>query len=231
MELLNNGADVNGTSLFNPLIIASSMKDARMLNLLTRYDPNMNVVDKHGFNALHHLFNNGSISSLKAPECPYLCFGNFPYERLFYGTNIRAEDIANCVRVLAMNGIDVNYSNDVVVKSKGKEFTIPVNPLSLALESQEMRVIDCLEECGTKMQAYEITPYMIYAYQDDFNFMDNIRKKDISSWPNAAVEYARFLRYRRRINAHNIEVISVFDNDYYKRPKVIQKVISTEKLE
>lgn len=38
-DLLDNGANVNGTSSFNPLIIACSRKDARMLNLLVKYDP------------------------------------------------------------------------------------------------------------------------------------------------------------------------------------------------
>lgn len=219
MELLNNGANVNGTENFNPVIIACSRRDARMLNLLSNYEADMNVIDKNGFNALHHLFNNFTIDSLKAPVCPYVYFGTYQSAYFNVDFNSHIEDIIKCIRILSLNGIDMNYERRVLVRNHGSEFVIPVNPLSLALETQPMRVIDCLEECGTTMEAFEIMPSRIYSYQRDF------RQNDISSFVNGLSEYGRYLEYKRKINAYNIEVISVFDNDNYKRPKMIKKIL------
>ena len=42
---------------------------------------------------------------------------------------------------------------------------------------------------------------------------------------NSFSEYKRYLDYKRKIKAYNIEVISVFDNDNYKRPKMIKKIL------
>ena len=219
LHLLNNGANVNGTENFNPVIIACSRRDARMLNLLSNYEADMNILDKNGFNGLHHLFNNFSIDSLKAPVCPYVYFGTFQSENFVVDYNNYVEEIIKCIRILSMSGIDMNYERRTLVRNHGREFMIPINPLSLALETQPMRVIDCLEECGTKMEAFEIMPSMIYAYQRDF------RQNDMSTWLNSFSEYKRYLDYKRKINAYNIEVISLFDNDNYKRPKMIKKIL------
>lgn len=218
-QLLIGGANVNGTEEFNPLIIACSRNDARMLNLLANYDASMNVVDKNGFNGLHHLFNNFLIDSLKVPVCPYVYFGTYQSADFNVGYDRNIDEIIKCIRILSLNGIDMNYARKVLIKNNGCKFVIPVNPLSLALETQPMRVIDCLEECGTKMEAFEINPSMIYAYQRDF------KQNDMYSWINSFSEYKRYLDYKRKIKAYNIEVISVFDNDNYKRPKMIKKIL------
>ena len=47
-------------------------------------------------------------------------------------------------------------------------YTLYLQGLNNGQVVKQHQVIDCLEECGTKMEAFEINPSMIYAYQRDF---------------------------------------------------------------
>ena len=67
--LIENGADIDGTDKFNPLIISAEQENDKIMKLLLENGANANQLDKNGFNTLQHLFNYGGLTELKLHTC------------------------------------------------------------------------------------------------------------------------------------------------------------------
>ena len=215
-----NGADVNKG---NCLFIASCLQNKDAIDFLVRNDIDVTRTDERGFNALHYLLNDGTISSIRSVN-PH----DFPFQNNFI-VKANEDDIVDCIDILVDNGVDINQEGRERI-SIFKDEKVGINPLSLALENDFMsnKVIGCLIEKGSLRKVTEICASNIYSYQDDFSFMEDIKDMDISTWFDAFLEYIHYLRYMAIINKYGIEVYSSSIDDGYKRSKKIKGAV--EKL-
>lgn len=202
-----NGADANKG---NCLFIASYLQNKDAIDFLVRNGIDVTRSDNNGFNALHYLLNNGSISSIISVY-PH----DFPFQNNFI-VKANEDDIVDCIDILVDNGVDINQ--------EGTEYKLSVNPLSVALERDYLssKVIGHLIEKGALRKAIKIHPSRIYTYQEDFNFLEDIKDMDISTWFYAFFEYINYLKYMAIINKYDIEVYSSSIDYGYKRSKKIK---------
>lgn len=222
--LIKNGASLEGNDSFNPLFVAAINKNYRMIELLLKNNANANQLDVHGFNALHHLFNNGSVRYLKAQTPRYsLTFVSNYINRMDNKLSVYEQQL-KCINLLYEYGIDVNYSNEIEYFFNLEEpTTIKINPLSLALESSNSKVLGRLIELGAERTAIELSTHM-YDYQDSFNFIADIMDGDISCWIDAPGEYINYLKYMHKIRKYDIDVFTGRADDGYRRSKLIKKL-------
>lgn len=222
--LIKNGASVHGNECFNPLFVATLKNNDKIIELLLENGVDANQLDSNGFNALHHLFNNGATGCLKA-QVPgyYLTFAS-SYHKIANTKLSVTEQKLRCLDLLYDYGIDINYSNEIKKFFNLEEATtIKVNPLSLALESSSSKVLKRLIELGAERTAIELSTRM-YDYQDSFNFIADIMDGDISCWIDAPIEYINYLKYMHKIKKYNIEVFTATPDDGYRRSKLIKKL-------
>lgn len=211
--LIDNGADVNVGSRCALLNAVVSLKNYEITKLLLESGADVNNRDKFGFNALHYLLDDGRAIT-KRSYSPYFEFGINMYKK---STD---EDIVKIMELLIEKGIDINC----VGKAHGDiGRQIDVNPLSIALETSNSKIIKKLIECGADRNAVEIAPSLIYEYQDSFCFISDIMDGDLSLWPEAPKEFIRYLKYKNKIKKFDIDVYSLTMEDGYKRPKMIKK--------
>lgn len=222
--LIKNGASLEGNNSFNPLLVAAVNRNYKMIELLLKNNANVNQLDVHGFNALHHLFNNGTVRYLKAQRPSYsLTFVSNYINRIDKKLSI-SEQTLNCLNILSEYGIDINYSNEIeYFFNLHDPTTIKLSPLSLALESSDSKVLGRLIELGAERTAIELSTHM-YDYQDSFNFIADIMDGDISCWIDAPGEYINYLKYMHKIKKYNIEVFTGRADDGYRRSKLIKKL-------
>lgn len=217
--LLERGASLCTSDKFVPLIMAANDNNDKMIKLLLENGANVNQLDMRGFNALHHLFAGYNIDLLKVKVNRIWGFGFNFYK------HPTVEQTINCIDLLVGAGIDINYGNELNLYCN--IFEIPpfkVNPLSFALESSNSKILKRLIELGADRKAVEIRPSNIYAYQDSFNFIEDIKDRDLSEWIDAPFEYLYYLNYIRKVKKYNIEVFSPRYNDGYKRSALIKKL-------
>ena len=220
--LLENGANVNGTENFIPLIIAGENHNDLMIELLLNYGADATICDKYGFNTLHHMFIDRKVCNLKS-QIPYVMNNQLSFASNLY-RRPDMERTINCINLLVEYGLDVNYSPETnIYFSLENPETIKLNPLSLVLENTNEEVLKRLIELGAERRVIELNSSNIYAYQDSFAFIQDIKDGDISSWIDAPIEYVRYLDYLKKIKKYNIEVYNGSLNDGYKRPKLIKK--------
>jgi len=220
--LLENGANVNGTENFIPLLVAGESHNDLIIELLLKNGANATICDKFGFNTLHHMFVDGVIWNLKS-QTPYIMNNQLSFASNLYRIPDN-ESTINCINLLVAYGLDVNYSPDTnIYFSLENPETIKLNPLSLVLENANEEVLKRLIELGAERKVIELNSSNIYAYQDSFDFIQDIKDGDISTWIDAPIEYVRYLDYLKKIKKYNIEVYSGSLNDGYKRPKLIKK--------
>lgn len=223
--LIENGASVHGSEWYNPLFVAACKNNYKIIELLLENNANANQLDKNGFNALHYLFNNGTIRYLRAQTGSISLNFSSDYLKRANSELSVAEQQIKCINLLADFGIDVNYSN--VIRhffNLDESIMIKVNPLSLALESSSSKVLKRLIELGAERTAIELSPHTIYAYQDSFNFIPDIIDGDLSCWPDAPFEYLKYLSYMHKIKKYDIEVFTGRPDDGYRRSKLIKKL-------
>lgn len=212
-----NGADVyKGNCLF----IASYLQNKDAIDCLVSNGIDVTRTDERGFNALHYLLNDDSISSIRSVN-PH----DFPFQNNFI-VKANEDDIIDCIDILVDNGVDINQEVRERISIFDDE-KVGINPLSLALENDFMsnKVIGHLIEKGSLRKVTEICASNIYSYQDDFSFIEDIKDMDISTWFDAFLEYIHYLRYMATINKYGIEVYSSSIGDGYKRSKKIKGAV------
>lgn len=218
--LIEKGADVNFNwkGIFTLLMLACEKHNDKMVKLLLEKGAKVNEIDGSGYNALHHLVNNGRITGLENYFREWhLMELEVAFSNQFKKIDNPAMSRVTCIDLLVNNGIDINYRNP----ENG------INALSIALEgngSGYTKILDRLIKLGAERKAVEISPCEIYSYQASFDFVYDIKNSDISLWPDAPMEYIHFLEYRRRIKKYGIEVYSKDFDDGYRRPKLIRSL-------
>ena len=219
--LIENGANINGTDKFIPIMISAERENAKIMQLLLENGANPNQLDIYGFNALEHLFNNGWLTELKshswAPGIPFHFLYKIDYQK----------DQLTCVNLLNDAGIDINHSVRVNYKFNFNEESVPIdiNALILALNNvpiPSQKIIKRLIELGIEPKAIELMPSIIYEYQNSFNSILDIKDLDISCWKETSLEYLFYLKYLRAIKKFNIEMYTGNPNDGYRRSKLIK---------
>lgn len=216
--LIENGANVNIKSKYKPLNVAVTMKNYKIVKLLIDNGVDINAVDEFGFNALHYLLNTGNVINIRKLTDLEYKFGKNMYKRS------TEDDYVAIIDILVKNGVDVNCKGKMYSLHSVNNEMIEINPLSIALETSSYKVIEKLLESGSEKVAIELHPYDVYAYQDSFNFIQDILDMDISLWPDAPKEFIDYLKYKKRIKKFGIEVYSPNIGDGYKRPKMIKKL-------
>ena len=195
--LLENGANVNGTENFIPLLIAAHYRNDLMIELLLNYGADAKVTDKNGFNALHHMFYDTKIQNLVSPIPPII------YSQLDFACNLfrvpDTEQTIKCIDLLVEHGLDVNYSTQAELDFNSEQQTIDLNPLSLVMENFNDEVITKLIELGSERKVVELSPH------------------------DSQIKYSKRIDYLRKIEKYNIEVYSGSLEDEYKRPKLIKR--------
>ena len=221
--LIDKGADVNVkyNDDLTPLMLTCNHGNDKIVKILLENGAKIDEVDKHGYNALHHLVNSGNAEGLKSnhyllPEFDY-AFG--------YQINNDAYSIdsdLNCIDLLVDNGIDINYINKIKDYADEEK---KVNALSIALEGkgkEYTKMVEKLIEKGAEKVAFELLVYDIYAYQE-LNFIEDIKDLNLSCWIYAPADYLHYLEYKKRVTKYNIKVYTDENFDCYKRPKIIRK--------
>lgn len=223
--LIENGADVNAIYehyQFTPLIFACNAKDDQIIELLLQNGANINIKDKNGYDALHHLINNGTINNLISNY-------SLKFTELFYpfgvvcSSKFVKEQVMRSIDLLIEYGLDIDYIN-----KENKEY---VNALSIALESfrTDDYITKKLVENGALRNAFEINPGLIYGYQDDLKFIkEDLKARDLSGIPSMIFGYIVYLKYLNRIKKNNITVYYQENDNIYKRPKVLKKKSTNE---
>lgn len=215
--LIERGANVNYRKYkVTPLILSCNNYNDEIVEILLRNGANVNELDLYGYNSLHHVVNCGNTSDLRSN---YFLFDELQYAFSSKLKKINSPIISRlrCIDLLVDNGIDVNFCNE----KNG------INALSIALEgygSDYTKMIKKLIQKGAEKKAIEMTPFLIYAYQDLFDFIDDLKEFDLSCWPDALANFLNFIIYKKRIKKFNIEVYSKNTNDCYRRPKFVKKL-------
>ena len=216
--LIENGANVNIQSEYKPLNVAVTMKNYKIVKLLIDNGVDINAVDEFGFNALHYLLNTGKVINMKRLTGLERKFGKNMYKRP------TEDDYVAIIDILVKNGIDVNCKGKMYSLRNENNEMIEINPLSIALETSSSKAIEKLLDSGSEKVAIELHPYDVYAYQDSFDFLQDILDMDLSLWPDAPKEFIDYLKYKNRIKKFGIEVYSPNIGDGYRRPKMIKKL-------
>ncbi len=220
--LIENGANTKGIENFIPLMICAECKNDKIMELLLENGVDANQLDKNGWSALQHLFLIGGIPGLNS----HAWNNHIPFS--FYKSNHQKNQL-NCVNILNDAGIDINHTTkiDYKLNIKGEKIPIEISALTLALNAPSIpsqETIKRLIDLGIEPKAYELKPSDIYSYQDDFNFINDIKDLDISIWSQAIVEYLEYLRYLRVLKKFNIEMYTNDLDDGYKRAKLIKSL-------
>lgn len=212
-----------------PLMISAERKNAKTMQLLLENGVNPNQLDIYGFNALQHLFNSGQLMQLKSHTGSKGIPFHFLYKIDYHKNQL------NCINLLNEAGININHTTRINYRFNFNEENIPIDisALTLALNNIPVpspKVIKRLIELGIEPKAYELMSSRIYDYQDSFNFIQDIKDLDISTWKDAPLEYLFYLKYLRTIKKFNIEMYTGNPNDGYRRSKLIKTLKKINKL-
>ena len=220
--LIDNGADVNGNGKFIPLLIAAENGNDQIMELLLKNNVNPNQLDINGFNALDHLFNKGCIHELKWQR---KCQSISP---IFLRENSYPRNEIRCINLLNDANIDINHTTKVNYKYDfNKDISVDINALTIALNNfpiPSKEVIKLLIKLGINLQIIELAPKVIYAYQDSFSFIHDIKNKNLVAWKKAYFEYLEYLKYLNCIKKLNIEAYTINPYDGYRRSKLIKEL-------
>ena len=220
--LINNGADINGSNKFIPLLIAAENGNDQIMELLLKNNVNPNQLDINGFNALDHLFNKGCLKELKIQRKCQSIPSIFLKENSYLNNDIR------CIDLLNDAGIDINHTTRINYRYDfNRTVLIDINALTIALNNfpiPSKEVIKKLIKLGIDLQIIELVPKVIYAYQDSFSFIHDIKNKNLIAWKKAFFEYLEYLKYLNIIRKFNIEAYTINPYDGYRRTKLIKEL-------
>lgn len=195
--LLENGADVNGNENFIPLLIAARYHNDMIIDLLLKYGADATILDKNGFNALHHMFHDVRMRNFNSPIPPIM------YNQLDFAFNQYrvpdTEQTINCINLLVEHGIDINHSTKAEWAFYTENEIIDLNPLSLVLEYDNEEVLQKLIELGAE------------------------RKATMLSQIDTKLEYLRKLDYFRKIKKYDIEICGDNLDNAHNKTKVLNR--------
>lgn len=212
--LIEKGASVKGNNKYSPLLMAASKSDDIMMYILLKNNANVNQVDEKGFNALHYLFDDGSLSCCQKYDNGVLDFATV----LPSFNMIESINKIKCINVLNEYGIDLNYGVEVKNYS-GK--TLYITPLALALKNGNSKIVKSLIDLGSKKEAIELRTTM-------YDCQDEINSADLSLVSSVSSDYIKYLKYIYRVRKNNVKIYNE-NNDKRYMQKVACKKLEKKK--